>query len=51
MKKFIIIAEVMITDKEAKKIYKIGKVIWDTNKTIATIFNKPIKFVSATVEK
>lgn len=47
MRTLQLLAEVHLTEKQAEKILKEGKLVWDTNMPIATICDKPVKFVSA----
>ena len=46
MKTLVLEAEVKLTEKEFKQMQEKG-ICWDKNQAIATICNKPVKFVRA----
>lgn len=49
MKILRLIAEAVLTEKEAKLLIKNGKIVWDVETPVAMICDKPIKFKSATL--
>ena len=47
MKILRLIAEVKLTDRESMCLVKYRKLVWDLDTPIASVCDKPVKFVSA----